>query len=287
MFTGYKQSNSFVWDVLLSVERYLTPTQDHALDHLDTWDESDLHRLVSAFLGARFPMALALNKSDLPSAKGYVLDVMDALPIHGAHVGVPLSAKDEMRYVRGHVIATSSIKGEGANEKGEETTNDPVPPNGVWSCLQSALCLREPILVFPVADMVTYDPLPGLDMLATEDPSLPNGGMISCLLSSGGSAPSQWDNDRGLYNQPDVDRSKQRRQVVALRDVVVMKPGSTVEDVFLHLKRCGGLGGEYVRAEGASKMGEKPKLIPKHDLVGRHNRILKIMTNKRREWQGR
>jgi hypothetical protein len=64
-----------------------------------------------------------------------------------------------------------------------------------------------------------------------------------------------------------------------------MKPGSTVEDVFLSLKRLGALGGEFVRAEGAGNVGEKAKLVPKHEVVNRSNRILKIMTNKRREWQ--
>jgi hypothetical protein len=64
-----------------------------------------------------------------------------------------------------------------------------------------------------------------------------------------------------------------------------MKPGSTVEDVFLSLKRLGALAGEFVRAEGAGRLGEKAKLVPKNEVIGKHNRILKIMTNKRREWQ--
>ena len=33
------------------------------------WDEEDLHRLVSAFLGVRFPIALAFNKMDLSRAR--------------------------------------------------------------------------------------------------------------------------------------------------------------------------------------------------------------------------
>jgi hypothetical protein len=51
-------------------------------------------------LGVRFPIALALNKADLPSSPSHIHDIQTALPIHGAHVGTPLSAKQEMMYVR-------------------------------------------------------------------------------------------------------------------------------------------------------------------------------------------
>ncbi len=280
MFSGYNQSQTVVWDVILAVEKYLERTEqrDKALDKLETWDEGDLHRLVSAFLGVRFPMALALNKHDLPQAQRNIRDVQEALPVHGAHIGVPLSARSEMMYIR-HYLETAIAK-ESPLSSSSISNNNRVgtPPIGVWQCLQSALTLREPVLVFPVLDMTTYEPLPSLSSYATLDASLPNKGMIACLQACGGSAPTFWDSDQGCYI---VDNKK----LGMLRDVVVMKPGSSVEDVFLALKRIGALGGEFVRAEGASRIGEKPKLVPKHELVGKHNRILKIMTNKRREWQ--
>jgi ribosome-binding ATPase YchF (GTP1/OBG family)/dienelactone hydrolase len=270
MFSGYKQSQAILWDVLYSVERYLDQTEhrDHALDHLEEWDEGDVRRLVSAFLGMRFPMALALNKADLPSAKCFIEDLRIALPIHGAHVGVPLSARNEMTFVRIHVDPTCT-----------QTKESGSVPIGVWQCLQSALTLREPILVFPVIDMTTYAPLPGLTRTAMEDSSLPNGGMITCLQSSGGSAPTLWKD--GTYEHP----SSSSTEPCLLRDVLIMKPGSTVEDVFLSLKRLGALGGEFVRAEGASRINEKSKLVPKYEVIGKSNRILKIMTTKRSNWQ--
>jgi len=85
MFSGYKQSQSFVWNVLLAIENFLNKHEgrDHALDNLDAWDEGDLYRLVVAFLGARFPMALALNKIDLPSADKYIEEISNSLPLHG------------------------------------------------------------------------------------------------------------------------------------------------------------------------------------------------------------
>ncbi len=44
MFSGYKQSESFVWDVLLAVEKFLLDHEgrDHALDNLRDWDEGKL-----------------------------------------------------------------------------------------------------------------------------------------------------------------------------------------------------------------------------------------------------
>ena len=43
--------------------------------------------------------------------------------------------------------------------------------------------------------------------------------------------------------------------------------------------------GEFVRAEAVQNIGDKPKLVKKDEIVGVHNRIIKIMTTKRREWQ--
>jgi ribosome-binding ATPase len=268
MFSGYKQSQTVLWDVLYSVERYLDKNEqrDHALDHLEEWDEGDVRRLVSAFLGMRFPMALALNKADLPSAKCFIQDLRDALPVHGAHVGVPLSARNEMTFVRIHVDPTCT-----------QTKESGSVPVGVWQCLQSAMTLREPVLVFPVIDMTTYAPLPGLTRTAMEDASLPNAGMISCLQSSGGSAPTLWKD--GTYEQPSST------DPCLLRDVLIMKPGSTIEDVFISLKRLGALGGEFVRAEGAGRVHGKSKLVPKYEVISKSNRILKIMTTKRGNWQ--
>jgi hypothetical protein len=267
MFSGYGQSQAMVSAVLLAVEKWMDENEqrDHALDHLDEWNQGDVHRLVSTFLGVRFPMALALNKSDITSVAENVHDVQEALPIHGAHVGVPLSARKEMSFVKHHLLSNGQNTG--------------TPPTGVWQCLQSSVMLRPPVLVFPVCDMSTYAPLPGTMEYATLDASLASLGMISCLKAAGGCAPSLWSDDARGY---DLTLAKGSNR---LRDCMVMKPGSTVEDVYLSLKRMGALGGEFVRAEGAARIGEKAKLVPKHELVTKHNRILKIMTNKRKEWQ--
>ena len=281
MFSGYKQSQAFVWNVLVQVEKFMEAKDsnkyDHSLDRLEKWDGGDLRRLVNAFLGVRFPMALALNKSDLASASQYIRDICNALPVHGAHVGVALSAKHEMEFVRSHMMTASRPR----RCKASDGTII-YAPEGVWNCLQSAMSLREPILVFPVIDMTSYEPLPGMTNYATRDASLPSSGFTHCLESAGGRKPTLWDDERNMYHLPDIsNKITDLRFRQPLRDVLVMKPGSTVEDVFNRLKSLGALRGEYVRAEGAGNIGEKPRLVRKEERIDKNNRILRIMTNRK------
>lgn len=278
MFSGYKQNEAFAWRVLLEVENFLYKNEgrDHALDHLADWDEGDLYRLVSAFLGTRFPMALALNKCDLPSAESKCEDVLQSLPINGAHIGIPLTARDEMSFMKYHICSTLAPE---RLQKLDSSMKS--APYGIWRCLQSAMQLREPVLVFPVLDFEEYLPLPGMNNHATRDASLPNTGMIACLQAAGGQAPTTWDAKKKIYSV----ESGERKNIHSLRDVIVLKPGSTVGDVFEVLKNLGAVGGEFVRAEAARNIGQKPNQVRKEDFVNKSIRIIKIMTTKRNSWQ--
>lgn len=287
MFSGYGQKPEMVESAFSALEKFLEGRyqRDRALDRICDWDECDVHRLVSLFLGVRFPMALCLNKYDLPSARNFVKDIKESLPVHGAHVGTPMSAKKEMTFVKEQMILAKNM-----NEKSSfsaRTADPSTPPLGVWECLTSAINLREPILVFPVSDITTFAPMSSLDKVATGDPSLPSKGMIRCIQAAGGSAPSNWNTEDENYFVPTKKDGKNVDSGVKLRDVILMKPGSTVEDVFFTLKRSGALGGEFVRAEASSGTpGERPKPVPKHERISRKNRVIKIMTNKRTQWQG-
>ncbi len=269
LFSGYKQSQSFVEDVFTAVEKHVRENdgRDAVFDKLESFDEGDLYRLVSAFVMSRFPMGLALNKMDIPSAIPFIEEITAKLPIHGCFVAQALSADKEMRFIRHHCLHQSVTSTMVSNFEGS-----------VWKCLQKALSLRSPLLVFPVSDMQTYAPLPGLNNFATRDPSLPSKGFINCLKAADGTAPSTWDNNKEMYIAQGKNETKP-----ALRDAILMKPGSTVHDVFLTLKNKSVLEGEFVRAEASSKLGEKPKPVSKLDIVGTENRILMIMTTKRQK----
>lgn len=276
MFSGYGQRESMVEAIFDALEKYLERKyhRDGALDSISTWNECDVHRVVSLFLGVRFPMAICLNKYDLPSARQFVDEILESLPIHGAHAGVPLSARAEMNFVR-EQMSQSKIQG------------DVSPPFGVWRCLTTAVMLKEPVLVFPVSDFSTLAPMPGLNRQAIEDPSLPSTGMIRCIEAAGGSAPTCWNHTESSYLLPSkTHRAEGTGANTRLRDALMMKPGSTVEDVFFTLKRLGALSGEFVRAEASSgSEGEKPKPVPKMEIVTRKIRVIKIMSNKRTAWQ--
>jgi hypothetical protein len=110
----------------------------------------------------------------------------------------------------------------------KKSLDESIIPNGVWDCLQAAMSIRAPVLVFPVNDMLTYEPLPGMTNYSTRDASLPNRGIISCLTQAGGCAPSHWDADKLSYA---LSMTKNEIKP-ALRDVLLLKPGSTVNDVF-------------------------------------------------------
>lgn len=296
MFSGYGQTQALTERIFDALEEYMEEQRnmEKTFDSLSEWDEADVHRLVSLFLGTiqehlvvvccclnsdhafvtgvRFPIALALNKYDLPSSPKHVRDIEEALPIHGAHAATPLTARSEMTFVKEHLM------GKQQSDQGQSKA-----PSGVWKCLSSAVKLREPVLVFPVTDMKTYAPLPSLNERAIGHPSLPSVGMIRCINGSGGTPPSCWNASQQMYLPPNNKHGK--GGIVQLRDVIPMKQGSTVADVFLALKNAGALSGEFVRAEAAGKIGENPKPVPKNAVLGKHNRILKIMTNKRSAWQ--
>jgi len=164
------------------------------------------------------------------------------------------------------------------------------------------MTLRPPILVFPVQDFVTYAPLPGLFTYTTQDSSLPSPHMIACLQQAGGQLPVGWDETIHSYLKPTTFKSSKYTNA-SLSHALLMKPGSTVEDVYLVLKRMQALSGEFVRAEGCrnvqplssmtlqsqttSLMQCHPKPIPKHQVVSTNIRILKIMTNKKTSWQSK
>jgi ribosome-binding ATPase YchF (GTP1/OBG family) len=101
--TGLREAE--IQHILTQLEHYLEQNQERprALDHIETWDQADIHRLVSLFISFRFPTALALNKCDLPSGQVFSIEIQDSLPIHGAHVGTPMAAAAEMMFVRLHL----------------------------------------------------------------------------------------------------------------------------------------------------------------------------------------
>lgn len=53
MFSGYGQSQALTERIFLALEKFLEEryAADHVFESIEKWDEADVHRLVSAFLG--------------------------------------------------------------------------------------------------------------------------------------------------------------------------------------------------------------------------------------------
>ena len=274
MFSGYGQPPSVTDVILLKVEQFMVlRDKPNALENLDTWTQADVVRLASAFLGVRFPMILSLNKSDVPSSTKHIEKILSCLPIDGAHVAIPVSAKSEMNFLK-HYVLKSTDTGSGATSM--------KPPERVWETLSKALESLHPVFIFPVEDFTSYRPLSGLTRQALEHASLPTPGMIACLEGARGGPPTHWNSDLQCYSA-----IKDARSSLSLRDVILFKTGSTVEDAFVALKRLGALTGDFVRAEAAKDIGDAPKPVAKCTRLGIETRILKIMTTRRISWQYR
>ncbi|KAK7198423.1 Serine hydrolase/GTPase-like protein [Novymonas esmeraldas] len=104
MFSGYRSTPTFVDRVL----RRVGIANELALAaKLRTWGPSELHLFVALYIRLRFPMVVALNKADLPSAGDVAAKLRDAYP---HEVFVPMTARTEwlalQMHRRGHVVYT-------------------------------------------------------------------------------------------------------------------------------------------------------------------------------------
>ncbi|KAF8071272.1 GTP-binding protein [Scenedesmus sp. PABB004] len=247
---------------------------------LAAWGEAELHRLVAHFLCARFPILLALNKADLPGARAHIEAVLATYP-HAPAVAVSAAAERELQALRragaarydDGAGAASLAPGGGAADgpagaalaRVSAAVLRPLGSTGVLAALATAVALKPPRWVFPIADRETCA------ALAAGARGGGGGG------GGGGSAAALgWGVDAKA-------RAAAGRAV--LRDCVLLRPGSRVEDVFAVLKRppfCL-LEGDFVRAE-CRVLGAPPgktRVVRKDELLGPHNCVLLLQTNRK------
>lgn len=116
--------------------------------------------------------------------------------------------------------------------------------SGALAALTCAVSLRPPCIVFPVADLNTCASLP-----ARPGGGAPSGGTGPAPKSGGsGSRVNTGLLGSGLDAKA---RAAEGGSTSVLRDALVLRPGSTSEDLFLVLKKppYGMLEGDFVRAE--------------------------------------
>ena len=155
------------------------------------------------------------------------------------------------------VVAAAGAAPESAAERGARAVLERLGGTGVLAAIDSAVALRPPQLVFPVASL---DDFRGCGRAAAAEPggggSGGGGGGGGCLVDA------EW-----------------------------VKPGSTVGDLYDAMRRPAGarapplVSGEYVRAEGVGSAGVR-RVLRKSDLLDAASAlVVHVQTNKRRAWQ--
>ncbi|RNF27138.1 uncharacterized protein Tco025E_00636 [Trypanosoma conorhini] len=110
MFTGYRSPPSFVDGVL---RRLGITGEAELMSHLPAWGPAELHHLVALYVRLRFPIVVALNKSDVRSVAGELHAELRRRYPHETFV--PMSAKVECQLLRlRHKGLVHYVSGDGA-----------------------------------------------------------------------------------------------------------------------------------------------------------------------------
>lgn len=138
---------------------------------LDDPADVELHRLVAMYVATRWPVAVALNKMDVPSAALHEAAVRKRYP---RRVVVPVSARAELELLRAHAQGeceyalgggaptTASTPGAAADIgklAQALAVLDRWGSTGTLHVISRAVGLRPPTLAFPCSDIATLAPL--------------------------------------------------------------------------------------------------------------------------------
>lgn len=289
---------------------------------IPAWACGDVHNLVACFLRVRFPILLALNKADLPAASGFIDQMRCAMPHEPAE---PCSARAEwwlarhaaqLTYAEGAPSARLAPAASGdADLAAQLSAIDALVfsrwgGTGVARALARAVALRRPVFVFPVVDLATCEAperacarrhQPSHQPLAESaaaslagvvlDESDPSNGSVSEADGGG--------DDSGADDGDDVAASSvsvtQLRGSSVLRECVMLRPGTTLSELFSALCREGLARDEFVRAErlilpphgGVDGGAAKRAVMHKDDALDDRGAclVIRIATSKRTPWQ--
>ncbi|KAJ3283824.1 hypothetical protein HDU79_008740 [Rhizoclosmatium sp. JEL0117] len=249
MFSGYQAPRWLVSKVLIAAGFDVSVGPQYAKQF---WTPAKLEGAVNAFLDARFPMLLAMNKADLGPAEAHIARVKEifgeqfVVPVCAAsetwlQAQVELGAVDYRRSVYGsktEVVkkVAFEVEKDEVEWKKVEGVVEKFNGTGVDAALTAAIMLRAPVFCFPVEDLESLAPL------------VFNGTSSSCLP---------------------------------------MKPGSTVFDVFELLAHGpeAVLNGQFVRAEAVALDGSGKRPVKKETEIDEHSAIVKLMSNRKSRWQ--
>ena len=227
---------------------------------LPAWGSADLHRLVACFLRVRFPVVLALNKADLPTSAGYIAAIRAALPNEAA---VPVCARAE--WLLGNAVAAGMARyAEGGASAEALPGADDAAATAVRHAQATSLDAFGSTGVLQALSLAVMARRPLLVLPVTD--------AATCA------APGE-----------------AHESAAALRDCVMVRPGSTLDDAFDALRRENLADGELVRAERVEAAPppacRRAAVLRKEDgaLRGdaRGTLVLRLATKKGCAWQKR
>ena len=256
LFSGYQGPRSCIIDALQRSEL--------DIKNVSHWSSYDLHKLVAFYLSIRFPICIALNKIDLlnEDQRDSIQEFMRSISSMG-EVAVPVCAAAESLKLLKRAKTDSTLVSREATCNTDtmcrvvEAKFGADALDGVLRAISAAVMLRPPVLCFPVSDLATELPI-GSNAVDTGA-----GGSSGIIVGTSGSR---------------------------LSDCILLKPGSTVEDVYLALKRGElphiRLSGDFVRAEGKSlDVSSRHRQLGRDVVLDENNCIIRIQTNRKSVWQ--
>ena len=256
---------------------------------LPTWSDETLSKVVDHFLAVRFPTVLAANKCDDEAAAANVAKLQEVLGSQGelgdgaVRAVVPLSARLECELQR---LAASGVIGYTPATAHAETGTSTVVRSG------SADLAGGGLAALKATERATLASAAAFGLLADDEPLLaavcgdaaapPEPAGVHCCVGSTGVREVL---DCAMSLRPPVlvwpvldvqsgasyplNPEEPRSDVTTLRDVLVLKPGTTVMQLFEILLHppWSLLGGEYVRAEARPRAGGATRQLRKEDVL--------------------
>ncbi|CCW68401.1 unnamed protein product [Phytomonas sp. Hart1] len=263
MFTGYRASPSFVDDIL---QRIGIANDTMLQDQLKTWGPRELHLLVAVFIRLRFPIVVALNKVDLPTAKGLVEEVRRRYPNENF---VCMSSKIEsdlltlrkkglVDYVSGasdFIDRSAGISGV-SKEDAERLKNT----HAFFQTLKSKKCCDEANI-----SVSGFDAPILFSMYSTGVQDVIAEAIERCT---------------SVHVYP---VSAFQPVIPSLKHCLLFIPGTTTDDVFSAMVRNKILDGKFVRFEAFDILkGDKtPMILRKTDVLPSTTLLVRVFSNKR------
>jgi hypothetical protein len=260
------------------------------LNTASEWSVADLHRFVAHFLSIRFPICLALNKVDsFPNVEDgkEIINKCQRDALDRGEIAVPVSAKadswmitkqalfNHLKDCNPSLLLINSITDLSfdsvCNQEGVIVHNSNVITRDEWNRNEHTLNIANSF-------MCSLNEIDGYGVLEALSAAVALRPPVLCFPVSDldTEAPVAWSNTNAI-------------SCPRLRDCILLKPLSSVHDVFDGLKRGAlphiRMQGDFIRAEAKSIDSNKKKQLGRESIIDETVCIMRIYSNRKSVWQ--